>query len=576
MESNKKRLLKTAVVTTLLAATLSGCVTPNVKEAEVNNVVINTKIDESLTKNKEVSNKNYFIEEKNDYYFHGKSYNLTNKDRLPRVFKEKIVISELDLMSLSQLSDLISREYDINVKFTDDAIHYIFFMTSELDSSRAEGASDALEPVDLKGFTDSTDISNTTDFSESGSAVNPLVLIAEKAMPTAGGESGLSSAASFFKFNITHNGSLSALLDKVSSKAGLFWKWEDNQINFFRTETKTMVLNDLPGAIKFTASTGSYAKSTGDNESSSTSANSSHGIELTSSAQSNWVAMEKSILSMLTDLGDISYSEQTGTITVTDTPIVLNKVGRYVDDMNEIISQKILLKVDILDINYSDEDEIGLDINAMFDGSSRFGFDFATSMLGGSRDMQLGIIDPATNWNGSTAFISALQKNYELSTVSSTMSYTTNGVPVPVQILEAETYIANVTVTEDSEGNSTTIVTPGVLNKGINMSMLPKRMSNGDILLHMSADLLSLNNMIEVTTGETTLQLPNTEQKNFMQRVSITPGETIMLAGFERSYNDSRVDSVLGESLWGLGGKKSGGVKKTKTIILVTPYTMEH
>jgi type IVB pilus formation R64 PilN family outer membrane protein len=569
MERKNKTLLKTGVVATLSVSALSGCVTPNVNQAQENNVDVSQLIESSLTKNKEISIKNHFVEEQDSYYFHGKSYKLTNKDRLPRVFKEKIIISQPELISLSELTDLISQEYDVNTTLTDDAVKYIIYMTDQLKVIAQTDDMTSSIPTEVASFGDST----MTD-SDSGAE---LVLMAEQAMPTMDIDaSSISSAASFFKFQITHSGSLSDLLDKVSSKAGLFWKWEDNQIKLFRTETKTLVLNDLPGAIKFTASTGSFAQTTADGESSSSSANSSHGIELTSSAKSNWEAMEVSITDMLTDLGGISYSEQTGTITVTDTPVVLDKVGKYVDEMNEIISQRILLKVDILDINFTDEDNVGLDISALFSGSSKMGFDFASSFLGAGAALQMGLIEPDSNWTGSTAMINALKENYELSVVSSTMSYTTNGVPVPVQILEAETYIANISVEEDAEGNSSTTLTPAVLNKGINMSMLPKRMSNGDILLHLSADLLSLNSMVEVTSGDTTLQLPNTEQKNFMQRVAITPGETIMLAGFERTYNDSRVDSVFGESLWGLGGQKSGGIKKTKTIILVTPYTMSN
>jgi type IVB pilus formation R64 PilN family outer membrane protein len=574
MEYNNKKLLKKFVVATFLAATLSGCVTPNVNQAQKSNIGVSTIIESSLSKNKEISNKNHFIEEKNGYYFHGKSFKLNDKDRLPRIFKEKIVISKPELISLSDLSNLISEEYDVNTKLTDDAISYIYFITDQLHDIKPKNK-DASEGS-TQNFSDST-FPSSNSMNSSEPPLPELVLMDEMEMP--GGDdsmSSVSSAASFFTFNIAHNGSLTSLLDKVSSKAGLFWKWEDNQIVLFRTETKTMILNDLPGAIKFTASTGSYAKSSGGGDSSSTSANSSHGIELTSSAKSNWDAMEFSISSMMTELGKVSYSEQTGTITVTDTPIVMSKVSKYVDEMNEIISQRILLKVDILDINYTDEDSAGIDINALFDGSSKFGFEYASNLIGGTSIFDVGMIDPDTNWTGSTAMIQALKKNYELSVVSSTMSYTTNGVPVPVQILEAETYIANVVVEEDEDGNSTSTLTPAVLNKGINMSMLPKRMSNGDILLHMSADLLSLNSMVEVTSGTTTIQLPNTEQKNFMQRVAITPGETIMLAGFERTYNDSRVDSIFGKSLWGVGGKKSGGTKKTKTIILVTPYTMSN
>ena len=66
--------------------------------------------------------------------------------------------------------------------------------------------------------------------------------------------------------------------------------------------------------------------------------------------------------------------------------------------------------------------------------------------------------------------------------------------------------------------------------------------------------------------------MPDSQNKNFLQRVIVESGQTIMVAGFERTESAKSVDSLAGEYTYLLGGKKSGGTKKVMTVIMLTPY----
>jgi len=576
MKHNKKIIA--SVVAGVSTVTMTGCMTANVKKADTETRKINDHVLEKFDQNTTVSKESFYVKESDGFYAAGDSYRLNEKSKLPRFFNDRIIISQPELMSLTDISNLVAKEFKVDTSFSEDALAYLLDLADSSESLGSSGSSSGGGASDAADFgMMAPDMGIVEATAPGGDLIDgsSLDLVPLMALPDIDGEEAtINTSASIFKFKIEHTGSLKELLNSLSAKTGLFWKWNSDHIEFYRTDTKTFILNDLPGQIKFTASSGAAAKSSGaGGASSATQANSKHGIELTSSADSNWNSMKATIEAMLTDLGSVNFAEQTGTITVTDTPTVLDKASAYIEDMNEIISQRILLKVEIFDVNYNDQDDSGLDLEALYSGSSKLGFQFASGLLTDGQ-MEFGVIDPINNWAGSTALVRALKANYKTSLVNTSMSYTTNGIPVPVQILNAQSYLAQMTTETDSEGNESTEFEVEVLNKGINMSMLPKRMDNGDILLHLSADIMSLNNMRTVTTSSGSLELPDTDQKNFMQRIAVKPGETLLLAGFDRTTNEAKTDSIFGKDLWGIGGTQKGGVQRTKTLILVTPYTM--
>ena len=57
-----------------------------------------------------------------------------------------------------------------------------------------------------------------------------------------------------------------------------------------------------------------------------------------------------------------------------------------------------------------------------------------------------------------------------------------------------------------------------------------------------------------------------------METVTLNPGQTVVLAGFQNTNDQTQVDSMGPASTWALGGNKSALSTQTVTVVVVTPY----
>ena len=77
--------------------------------------------------------------------------------------------------------------------------------------------------------------------------------------------------------------------------------------------------------------------------------------------------------------------------------------------------------------------------------------------------------------------------------------------------------------------------------------------------------------MSQYSTQGASIQLPNTLQRNFMQKVVIKSGDTFVVTGFD-SDNQSIINTGVGSPTnWWLGGGVSADKTRTRMVMLVTP-----
>ena len=110
---------------------------------------------------------------------------------------------------------------------------------------------------------------------------------------------------------VSYQGPLSGLLDEISSRFGLWWKFEKKELHFYKYITKTFVVYSLPTKPSLTVNVG--GNQSGGGGSSSVALSNSAELEL-------WSNFEKSITSMVDDGAKLSMSPADGTITLTATP----------------------------------------------------------------------------------------------------------------------------------------------------------------------------------------------------------------------------------------------------------------
>lgn len=346
------------------------------------------------------------------------------------------------------------------------------------------------------------------------------------------------------QFTIEHAGTVGSVLDQLAAKANLFWKWDNGQITFYRNETKTFIVDLLPGESSFTAVVG--------NASAQNSAAAYHATTISSALGSAWENLALSVASMVSSSGRFALSEQIGTLTITDTPTAIEKVESYVDSVNATTGRKIAVRTEVY--------EVAVDA----DGGSWFNWASVLEDSQGTEQERItgpgvSVIGLQSKFKNTEALMAAVSENARVSLITSSSTYTTNGKPVPVQVIEETTYLASVGNQPGATPNQA-VLTPGVISSGLSMSLLPKIESDGDIMMQVTMDISELNGISSFGSGGSKIQLPSKSSKTFLQRASLRSGETLVMSGFESPSSRSR---------------SLGARQKYMTVILITPYLIE-
>ncbi|ENO77592.1 type IVB pilus formation outer membrane protein [Thauera sp. 27] len=374
-------------------------------------------------------------------------------------------------------------------------------------------------------------------------------------------------------------GTLKALLDMVAARYGVFWRYKSGEIQFFLNETKTFQVRAVPGTSKLDASVATTSGSSNSSGSSSAGGESSsmqqgnNSISTSVSSElSVWDGLGKSIEAMLSPTGKVVVSVATGTITVTDTPTVIKAVSSFIDQQNESLSKQVMITVQVLSVTKNDSDDYSISWDLVYDNlKSRYGLSNLVNAAPGASSLTLGIIRPSSKWNGSQAVINALteQGQVHLETTASVVAL--NNQPAPIQTAKQVTYLAETTTTNTPDVGSSTAIRPGTVSSGFSMQVLPSIMEDGALILQFSADVSALREIRKITSGESSIEAPEVDTKNFLQRIKMRSGETLVLSGFEQTNGNLRYSGVGSARFPLLGGGMNAQRNKESVVVLVTP-----
>lgn len=479
-------------------------------------------------------------------------------------------VTKVDLPSATEQAAL-NRMVVINRQFSDlqDLAYYITELSgipASVNVSAAAAAPAAQTPV-------ATDPSNP--------AASVAAPAAVPAMPTLSQGPATSSFA--------YSGTLSGFLDLASARFGVFWEWDKNSVHFFKTKTKTFRLAALPGntslSSKVSSKSGGSSAGSGDSTSSGSgsSASTSNESEMSTgvsfSEMSIWESIKTNIEAMLSSSGSISVTPATGTITVTDVPSNLDKVSRFIDEQNAALSRQVVINVRVLSVQLDNEKQYGLNWDAIYENVNKnigisLGSNFGTSSS--SSDLTFSVLSGSSPWAGSSAIINALSTQGHVSQVTSASVVTINNQPAPLQVGRQTSYLASSTTTLSDSGSASSVtLTPGTVTSGFSMSVLPHILGDSRLMLQYSGDLSSLTGLETVTSGDSTIQTPEVDIRNFLQRVVMNSGEILVIAGFEQfDLNGDSQGIGSAENLIGGGGVNTSG-GKTAIVVLVQPVIVD-
>lgn len=397
---------------------------------------------------------------------------------------------------------------------------------------------------------------------------------------------------------ITYNGNLGGLLDIVTARLGISWKYEDGMVTFFYLQTARFDIE--PSDAKY-ALTGSVVSGVSNSSSSdggggsggSGSGGNSGGVsgESGTSLKSD-VSMGNNLYddlkstaeSMLTPgVGRLDMNKTTGTVVITDVPEVVRRIGEYLTSENKALSKQVNLKVVIYTVNTDTSDAVGIDWNVVYKTlAGKYGINLAgpAGTVADAGAISFSVLDTATGsarqFAGSSFLFDALSKQANVADVRTIPLMTTNMASASVVVGRQISYLKSVSTTVYQTGNSalpSQTLTPGSVTTGTNITIFPKILDGGDrMMLNMFLNISSLIRLREITSDTEKLEAPEVDSRSVPQRVWLKPGQTVVISGLEQNVSSGSKQGMFSPDNLITGGQRSGDKTRQSFVITVTPY----
>lgn len=384
------------------------------------------------------------------------------------------------------------------------------------------------------------------------------------------------------KMRINYNGSLSGFLNTTAAYYDIGWSYHDGRIQFSRNITRTFKLASMPTVLDSSASmTGGLTGKESDKGSSMNA-----GSTQTSSIKVKldfWKELEANLKNSIGDNGTYTVSPTNTSITVTAPASVVDRVGRQIQEANKQLLRQVAIKVDVYRFNVARDSNWQFDLTAQFKtGVAQYGVG-STALLSDGSNLVGSLTSSITGgrFDGSKAVLNMLEQNGDVSVVTTANVTTMSGQPVPVQVSNSRGYVSAVKV-EMNDNKTTTTAESSMVTAGFSMNILPNVMDDGKVLMQYNMNISTLvgkDNGFEtvvIDNNGTKMQLPNVDQRSFIQSGMVNNGSTLVMAGFEQVLNNAS-DSGQGSANFKLlGGKRAGQQTREILVICITPVVLDH
>lgn len=409
---------------------------------------------------------------------------------------------------------------------------------------------------------------------------------------------------------VKYSGALSGLLNYLSNRFNVYWRYKDGIITFFTQETRVFTIYALPTDTTLSASmTGATMGDNGGGGNANSNLSVSTDLKV-------WEGIEEGVKQVVGDKGKLSFSKVAGTITVTASPYIIRKVAGYVANWNEKLSRQVAITVRIYRVTLTNSDNYGLDIAAAFNSSwvqdltLGGAAKIAEGGTSGTGSLAMTLLKPK-KFQKSKAVIQALSTQGKTAILTSSSVTTLNNKVAPVQISTSRNYLKEITVSSSGSGEDRTTDTDysvDTLNYGFTMEILPRILDQGRLIVLFNLSITDLVDMetqnivsssagssnsentetgtetgtgtnsgssSEAETETTKLQLPTMKMRGFVQEIAMRSGQTLVLSGFE-DLSESTNTSGIGRAKMGLlGGSAIDATSRTVLVITMTPEVLQ-
>lgn len=499
---------------------------------------------------------------------------ITVEKKLPPALRCNVTFAPIQPVSIYEFGQTITSLCGVPVRVTKDAVD--FLTGASTNTAYTDLASSALPPLPPlpPGVASPMQL---TGASQRAFAITPQM----RGNAADLGQRGLVA-------NIKWQGKpVAGLLDVVTSRLGLSWRYTDGIISIYYLDTRVFRITAIPSktSMKTNVASGNQLSSS---SGSSSSSGASSGVEISGgSTQNTEVAIttniaadiEKTLKSMLTPQGKLSMSFSTGSVAVTDTPEVLERIDTYLKVENASLRRMVRINVDIMVVTLDASDRFGIDWNVVYKQlAGKYGAGLVSNMKPSADSVvgNVGVLDTAnSDFSGTKLLFEALSKQGSVSVVTTPTINTLNLQPAPLQIAEQQGYVKNSSTALASNVGAVSSLELGTVTTGFNANVLPFVIDSENLILQFSASISPRATLRPVTNGQVTAEAPETSSRTFSSQVALRSGQTVVLSGYEQKSDSGNRTGVGDPSFMALGGGLNRSSTREVLVILVTPVIAE-
>jgi type IVB pilus formation R64 PilN family outer membrane protein len=370
---------------------------------------------------------------------------------------------------------------------------------------------------------------------------------------------------------------LPQILDRLCAHLGVRWRYERDRIEFFRTDTRVFNVQALALDARVQASLG-QGRDASEGGFVSTS-----GTHLSSGDQDVMKTVRARIEPFLSRAGVLVAESGAGaSVVVTDTPDVLDRIARYLDQENRAMTRRVRLVFEELTVALSEHAHAGIDWNLVFSGA-RLAAGLAVPALAGGASGRLGAEVVQGSFSGSEAVIRALGESVQLVRRSSVPMLSLNRRPVSHAVRTTFSYIDRIETTPVTGATGLAVPAVSVNQKaetvGSLLTLVPDAQEDGRILLSLAYDNTVAQPLKTVTFGDKDhplqLQQLTIEGNGTVQQLALQPGQPLVVSGFDRQTAES-TERRLNPGVPALfGGGNQLNAQRLTTVLIITAQVEE-
>lgn len=365
---------------------------------------------------------------------------------------------------------------------------------------------------------------------------------------------------------------LARTLDRISAQLDINWRYENQEIEFYKTITRFFKLPTLGLDTQTHAQLGKQESS---NERGFQSAS---GTEIRAQNMDVLFGMKDKLQTFMTKAGRIEVlADGSGTIVVKDVPQVVQQMARFIESESKVLKQRVRLVFEELTVSLLEEVERSLDWDVIFQRAAlSMGFTTAGPAPGHAATAVASATKGA--FSGTDALVQALSREVQVLRRNTVPVLTLNKRPVTHALRTTFTYIDRVETTPQFLGGgyegSAVSLSQKEETVGTLLTIVPDVQENGQVLLSIAYDNTVAQPLETISVGspQQNMQIQQlaVDGAGMVQQVLLHPGQPLLISGFDRESSQSTTRRLNPDVPLLFGGEDRLGSERLRTFVIVT------